>query len=119
MILSEIFQVLEKDLDEIQQELDSKQELYKLLSIYKNQEYPEKLLIIKNLQKELVDMKNVHEEEKAELIEMITKETNRYFKTQIDNENASVDKVTKKLTDQMHESLKDMAVQNGIMEKVK
>lgn len=64
-------------------------------------------------------MKNVHEEEKAELIEMITKETNRFLKIQIENENASVDRVTKKLTDQMHESLKDMAVQNGIMEKVR
>ena len=45
----------------------------KILSTYKNQEYPEKLLQIKNLQKEVLDLHNVHAEEKEELVDMIAK----------------------------------------------
>ena len=71
-------------------ELQSVQDLCKILSTYKNQEYPEKLLQIKNLQKEVLDLHNVHAEEKAELVDMITKETDRLRNIQIDSEKVVV-----------------------------
>jgi hypothetical protein len=60
------------------------------LSTYKNQEYPEKLLQIKNLQKEVLDLHNVHAEEKDELVDMISKETNRLHNIQIELEKSMV-----------------------------
>ena len=76
------------------EELTKTQDLYKLLSIYKNQEYPEKLLQIKNLQKQLVDLRNLHEEETDDLLDMVTKETNRILKIQSEKEKDFVDKIT-------------------------
>ncbi len=60
------------------------------MSTYKNQEYPEKLLQIKNLQKEVLDLHNVHAEEKDELVDMISKETNRLHNIQIELEKSMV-----------------------------
>lgn len=57
-----------------------------MLSTYKNQEYPEKLLQIKTLQKQVLDLHNVHAEEKEELTDMINKETTRLAKIQLDAE---------------------------------
>jgi hypothetical protein len=45
--------------------------------MYKNQEYPEKLLQINNLKKKLSDNNNLHYQERDNLIEMIKSEHNR------------------------------------------
>ncbi len=85
--------VHESRLKKVDEELQAVQELCKILSTYKNQEYPEKLLQIKNLQKEFIDLHNVHAEEKDELVEMINKETNRVSKIQIDSEKTIVQNI--------------------------
>ena len=75
---------------EIENELKKAQDLNKLLSIYKNQEYPEKLLQINNLKKKLTDISNLYSEEHDSLIEMIKSEKQLAEETQ----NSAIQNVT-------------------------
>jgi hypothetical protein len=68
------FKEHEKISNEIDHQLKQAQDLCKLLSVYKNQEYPEKLLQINNLRRKLEDLHNLHEEEKSNLLHMINSE---------------------------------------------
>lgn len=52
------------------------------MSIYKNQEYPEKLLQINNLKKKLADNNDLHDQERENLIEIIKSEHNRIVQHQ-------------------------------------
>lgn len=106
-------------LNEVQKELDSTQELHKLLSIYRYQEYPEKLLQIKNLQKQIIDLKNVNEEEKDDLNDIINKETTRLRNIQSEKQLELADKIKDQAAKQMHESLRDMAQHNESMKEEK
>jgi hypothetical protein len=65
------FEVYENELNRVVKELSLTQELHRNLAIYKNQEYPEKLLYINNLRKKLDDLNNLHNEERENLDEMI------------------------------------------------
>lgn len=91
----------EKDSSEVEEKLREAQELSRLLSVYKNQEFPEKLLQINKLRKELGDLNNLHNEEYQNLQDMISyeKETmkrNRYETTKNITENISTVEKTKK-----------------------
>ena len=64
----------EESSHEIEEKLLEAQELNRILSVYKNQEYPEKLLQINKLRKELGDLNNLHNEEQQNLQDIINRE---------------------------------------------
>lgn len=63
--------------DNIERELQDAQDLNKQLSIYKNQEYPEKILQINNLRKNLEDIKAFQNAEKEAFLRMIESDRDR------------------------------------------
>jgi hypothetical protein len=67
----------------VEEDLKEAQELNKLLSIYKNQEYPEKLLQINNLRRKLSDLNTFYAEEKESLQEMIKNDRNQTKQSQL------------------------------------
>lgn len=67
----------------MEEDLKEAQELNKLLSIYKNQEYPEKLLQINNLRRKLSDLNTFYAEEKESLQEMIKNDRNQTKQSQL------------------------------------
>lgn len=73
--------------------LKEAQDLNRLLSIYKNQEYPEKLLQINKLRKKLGDLNNIHNEEHDDLKNMIKREKDAMNRTIVDT--------TKNISDQV------------------
>lgn len=74
--------------------MNKEQSLNKQLSIYKNQEYPEKLLEINNLRKKLSDINNLHNEEHENLSDIIKSETNRMKQTQNEMSRNITDKIS-------------------------
>ena len=75
------------------------QELSHVLSVYKNQEYPEKLLQINKLRKELGDLNNLHNQEFDNLQEMISHEKDAMKKSRYETTKTigtNVSKVNKK-----------------------
>ncbi len=56
----------------------------KQLSIYKNQEHPEKQLQISSLQKKLQDMNDIHDEEHENLVELLNYEKHLLLENQIE-----------------------------------
>ena len=66
-----------KSSDQVEGQLSNAQKLSKQLSIYKNQEYPEKILQINNLRKNLDDIKNFQNEEKEAFLQMAEEDRDR------------------------------------------
>lgn len=62
--------------------------------MYKNQEYPEKLLQINNLRRKLEDLNNMHEEEKSNLLHMIKTERNLMDQHHLQTTEQITDKVS-------------------------
>ena len=101
------------------EELRQAQELCKRLSVYKNQEYPEKLLQINNLRRKLEDLNSLHEEEKNNLLHMIKSERNIMDQQHMETTEHITDKVSIKAMAEMHSSLKDKASDNTAMKSVR
>lgn len=105
----------EKISNEIEHELKSAQDLNKQLSIYKNQEYPEKILQINNLRKNLDDFKKFQYEEKEAFIQMMHDDKEREKAGHLKLTENIANNITEKVVDEMHYSLKEMALDNESM----
>lgn len=81
-------------LDKIEQELNRTQKLCNQLSIYKNQEHPEKQLQIINLKKKLQDMNDIHNEEHDNLIGLLNYEKKLMIESQIEQTKKIADSVS-------------------------
>jgi hypothetical protein len=91
------------------------QELNEQLSIYKNQEYPEKVLKINNLRKNLNDLREFQQAEKESFMQMMEDDRDRDRAKQFSLTENIANKVTEQVVDEMHFSLKEMAVDNEAM----
>jgi hypothetical protein len=87
-------------------------ELNKRLSVYKNQEYPEKLLKIENLKKKLNDTIELNKEENENINEILTKSRNVINEEKLEMTSQISNKITSKAIGEMHDSIKDMAHYN-------
>jgi hypothetical protein len=85
------------------------------LSIYKNQEYPEKLLQINNLRKKLEDSKKHSNDEKSYLLNMINSDKEHTKNEEIENTKSIAVNMSSKVMKEMHFSIKEMALDNKSM----
>lgn len=106
-----------KSSDQVEGQLSNAQKLSKQLSIYKNQEYPEKILQINNLRKNLDDIKNFQNEEKEAFLQMAEEDRDRERAQQAMITENIANKLTTKVVDEMHFSLKEMAMDNESMKE--
>ncbi len=81
-------------MDRLEVELSETQQLCKQLSIYKNQEHPEKQLQINNLKKKLQDMNDIHNEEHDSLIGLLNYEKNVMIESQIEETRKIADTIS-------------------------
>jgi hypothetical protein len=91
--------------------------LHRSLAIYKNQEYPEKLLHINNLRKKLDDLYNLNSEERENLEDMIRSDKLLQHNGQVQVTQEIADEISKVAIGEMHYSLKDMALFNKTLKK--
>lgn len=105
----------EKVSTEMGEKLENAQDLNKLLSIYKNQEYPEKILQINNLRKNLEDLQNFQSNEKDAFLQMMENDRDREKSYQSKITENIADQMTEKVIGEMHDSLKEMALDNESM----
>jgi hypothetical protein len=98
--------------------LKKAQELSKLLSIYKNQEYPEKLLQINNLRKKLDDVKKNSNDEQNNLLNMINTDKEQVKNAQIETTKTIATNMSSKAMQEMHFSIKEMALDNKSIKSV-
>ncbi len=105
----------EKASTNVETDLRLAQNLNEQLSIYKNQEYPEKVLKINNLRKNLNDLREFQQAEKESFMQMMEEDRERDRTKQFNLTEDIANKVTEEVVDEMHFSLKEMAVDNQIM----
>ncbi|XP_005102637.1 uncharacterized protein C20orf96 [Aplysia californica] len=110
-------QALERELEEMDIKLKSKQDELNVLHSYKDKEYPVKAMMIANLHTEIESVKNSNQEDQEELEHIINTELGKYDKERIRLTNDITRQVTEEAVAMMHPSLKDMALQNLVMKK--
>ncbi|KAK3589086.1 hypothetical protein CHS0354_017423 [Potamilus streckersoni] len=108
---------LENKVADLDQQLKVKQDELHILMSYKDKEYPVKAMKISNLQKETQTLKISNEEDQEELEHIIKTELGKYEKERTVSTNQIVRSITEKAISMMHPSLKDMALQNMVMQK--
>lgn len=77
------------------QELKEAENLHKILSTYKNQEYPEKVLKINTLKKKLEDINEVNKEESDNMNDMINRERQNMKRENYEIAHNIADKISK------------------------
>lgn len=82
------------------------------MSIYKNQEYPEKLLQINNLRKKLDELKKQNSDEQSYLLNMIKTDKQQTKNAQVETTKSLAGDMSSKAMQEMHYSLKEMALDN-------
>jgi len=108
---------LELQVKEVDDKLKAKQDELQVLNSYKDKEYPVKAMMITNLMKEIENVKNSNQEDTDELEHIVNTELGKYDKERIRITNDITRDVTEGAVNLMHPSLKDMALQNMVMEK--
>lgn len=108
---------LEKQVEEMDTLLKSRQEELHILLNYKDKEYPVKAMKISNLQKEIQSLQISNEEDQEELEHITKTELSKYEKERQSTQNLITKDVTEAAIHMMHPSLKDMALQNLVMKK--
>ncbi|KAH3774489.1 uncharacterized protein C20orf96-like [Dreissena polymorpha] len=110
-------ETIENEVNELDQKLKTKQEELHVLLNYKDKEYPVKAMIISNLQKEFQTKTITYDEDQEELEHITRTELSKYEKEKQMTQNKITKQVTESAIEMMHPSLKDMALQNMVMEK--
>ncbi|XP_022341585.1 uncharacterized protein C20orf96-like [Crassostrea virginica] len=110
-------QALEKKVFDLDESLKEKQEELHTLMSYKDKEYPVKAMRIATLQKEIQNLKIANQEDQEDLEHIVFTELEKYEKEQTRTANLITKSITEKAIARMHPSLKDMALQNLVMEK--
>ncbi|XP_067651516.1 uncharacterized protein C20orf96-like [Haliotis asinina] len=108
---------LEQQVAIVDEELKSQQYQLHVLNSYKDKEYPVKAMKISNLQKDMEGLKISNQEEQEELQHIINTEIGKYHKKRVQVANEITHTVTENAVSMMHPSLKDMALQNLVMQK--
>ncbi|XP_046562874.1 uncharacterized protein C20orf96-like isoform X2 [Haliotis rubra] len=115
--LSDSISGLEQQVTIVDEELKSQQNQLHVLNSYKDKEYPVKAMKISNLQKDMEGLKISNQDEQEELQHIINTEIGKYHKKRVHVANQITHTVTEKAVSMMHPSLKDMALQNLVMQK--
>ncbi|XP_064611549.1 uncharacterized protein C20orf96-like [Liolophura sinensis] len=115
--LEKALSALESEVSTLDKSVQEKMKTLQVLSSYKDKEYPVKAIEIADLKKELEELKINNQEDVDELEHIIKTEIDKYTKKQ----NKSIQEITEQVTEEainnMHPSLKNMAVQNAVMKK--
>ncbi|XP_050388734.1 uncharacterized protein C20orf96 [Patella vulgata] len=109
--------ILEQELAVMNEKLTAKQDELKVLLSYKDKEYPVKAMKIAGLHTEIDNLKLSNKEDQDELQHIINTEEGKYEKSREQESNEITRNVTDSAVKMMHQSLKDMAFQNMVMEK--
>ncbi|CAH1780029.1 unnamed protein product [Owenia fusiformis] len=109
--------ILESQVEMAEKRLQDKQTEFHVLMNYKDKEYPVKAMRIADLQKEIDSLKITNAEDETELQHIIDTELGKLRKKTDKYQDEVTDRITGKFLDQMHPSLKDMTLQNTVMEK--
>ncbi|XP_070575324.1 uncharacterized protein C20orf96-like isoform X2 [Ptychodera flava] len=108
---------LQSEVERLDEVLEKQQAELKILRSYKDKEYPVKAMKIDELQKQIERLAVVNEDEMNELESIILIEKEKFAKADRDLEHHIKSEVTEKAIGAMHETLKDMALQNMVMKK--
>ncbi|XP_064640391.1 uncharacterized protein C20orf96-like isoform X2 [Lineus longissimus] len=108
---------LQASVQSLDDQLKVQQEQLKILLNYKDKEYPVKAIQINELQKKIQQLKVENEDEEDELEHIIGTELGKIHKERKKVREDITSKVTEVSIGKMHQSLKDMALQNMVMEK--
>ncbi|XP_002742439.1 uncharacterized protein C20orf96-like isoform X2 [Saccoglossus kowalevskii] len=108
---------IQNEVDKLQSTLQSKQEELRVLRSYKDKVYPVKAIQIAELQKKIENLGRENEDDLNELESIIDIEKEKFAKASRDTDHRIKSEVTEKAIAAMHDSLKDMALQNMVMKK--
>lgn len=108
---------LQRQVDNVDAKLQERLSELNILMTYKDKEYPVKALRISELKKEIDSLKYAHKDEESELQHIVENEIDKFKKEQSSTKHDITEKVTEEAISLMHPSLKDMALQNLVMEK--
>ncbi|XP_060552705.1 uncharacterized protein C20orf96-like [Ruditapes philippinarum] len=110
-------EMVEREVAEVDARLKERQDELHVLLNYKDKEYPVKAMKISNLQKEIQSLKISNEEDQEELEHITRTELSKYEREKQTTQNNVTKQVTESAIEMMHESLKEMALQNMVMKK--
>ncbi|XP_077982917.1 uncharacterized protein C20orf96-like isoform X2 [Glandiceps talaboti] len=108
---------LRTEVEKLDDILQKQRKQLKVLRSYKDKEYPVKAMKINELQKQIERLSVEHEDELNELESIIKIEKEKFDKADQDMEHQIKSDITEKAIGAMHDTLKDMALQNMVMEK--